>query len=521
MRLFTFQKGFSKMKFLKRASIVLFAALLLGFAACPANSHAATKITISNVKAPASSLVKGKSVSLRGIIKSNSKITKVTGKIVKSSNKKTYFSKTVKPKSYSYSLAGPIDSTLKFGKLPTGKYSYVVTATTASGVSKKVINKTFRVVKTASKMSVSPKIGSSTITKGKGTLVYGYVKSNYKITKVTAQIVGTTYVKTVKPNAKSFNLVAVDSAMKFSKLNVGTYNLKVTAADSSGTTKSKKVACTVTSSSSVTSSGKSNSKLTVSPKVSPSTATAGTGIFVYGTVTSNYKITSVTAEIVGTGYKKTVSPKSLSYNLAGMDSAMKFSALSAGVYVLQVTAKDASGNQVTGQTTCTLTARNIVADGTANAMVNVALSEPNANVGLSNKYNNYSGAAWCAYFVAWCARESGVSTTAIPNSYLCRNLVSYYQGLKRYYTYAKVKAGTYTPKKGDLIFYSKSRGGTASHIGIVTSVNTSTKQITTKEGNTNTSSGGSWVYSYTMSYASDKPWSGYSQYIIGYAHPGY
>lgn len=509
------------MKFLKRASLLLFVMLLFGFAACPADSHAATKITISSVKAPASSLVKGKSVSLRGIIKSNSKITKVTGKIVKSSNKKTYFSKTVKPKSYSYSLAGPIDSSLKFGKLPTGKYSYVVTATTASGVSKKVVNKTFQVVKTASKMSVSPKVSSTTITKGKGTRVYGYVKSNYKITKVTAQIVGTTYVKTVKPNAKSYNLAVVDSAMKFSKLNVGTYKLKVTAADSSGTTKSKQVACTVTSSSSVASSKASDSKLTVSPKVSPSTATAGTGIFVYGTVTSNYKVTSVTAEIVGTGYKKTVSPNALSYNLSGMDSAMKFSALSAGVYILQVTATDASGKQVVGQATCTLTARNVSADGSGNALVDVALSQPNANVGMYNKYNNNSGAAWCAYFVAWCARQSGVSTTAIPNSYLCRNLVSYYQGQKRYYTYANVSAGSYTPQKGDLIFYSKTRGGAASHIGIVTSVNTSTKQITTKEGNTNTSSGGSWVYSYTMSYANDKPWSGYSQYIIGYAHPGY
>lgn len=511
------------MKFLKRASLIFFAVLLMGITYRPLDTYAATKITISSVKSVPDSLVKGKSVSLRGVIKSNSKITKVTGKIVKTSSNKTCFSKSVTPKSYSYSLAGPIDYTLKFGRLSTGKYKYIVNVKTASGTSKNVISKTFQVVKTASKMSVSPKVSSSTIVKGKGTSVYGYVKSNYRITKVTASIVGTTYVKTVKPNTKTYNLAAVDSAMKFSKLNVGTYSLKVSATDSSGTTRSKKLSCTVTDSSDQASGNASDSKLTVRPKVSPSSATVGTGIYVSGTVTSNYKIKSVTAQIVGTPYSKTVKPNSLTYNLSGMDSAMKFSKLTEGTYQLQVTAEDVSGKKVTGYTTCTLTQRSINANGSADAIVSIALNEPNADVGLVNKYNGYykNGCAWCAYFVVWCARQAGVSKSVIPDSYLCRNLVTFYQNQNRYYPYSKVSSGSYVPKVGDLILYSKSPGGSASHVGLVTAVDTANKKITTKEGNTRTSTGGSWVYSYTMSYMSNKPWINYNQYIIGYAHPNY
>lgn len=510
------------MKFLKKVSLMFIMMLMIGFIVQPVNTYAATKITLSGATTVPDSLVKGKSVSLKGTIRSTSKIKSVTGKITSSTGSKTYFSKTLKPNSYSCSIAGPIDTTLKFGNLSAGKYKYVVSVTTASGISKKVINKAFQVVNTASKMSVNPKISKASTVKGTGVEVYGYVKSNYKISKVTATIEGTTYVKTVAPNATSYNLAGVDSAMKFSKLNVGKYNLKITAKDNSGTTKMKKVACTITAPSSTTDNSSSKSStLTVAPKVSPSTARVGTGIFVSGTVKSNFKITSVTAKIVGTSYTKTVTPNTLTYNLSGMDSAMKFSQLTEGSYRLQVTAKDASGKQVTEYTTCVLTPKPSDANGTLKAMVNTALAEPNANVGMSNKYNNYSGQAWCAYFVAWCAREAGVSTTAIPNSYLCRNLVTYYTNQDRYYNYASVSSGKYTPKVGDLIFYSKTSGGSASHVGLVTAVNTSDGTVTTKEGNTRTSTGGSWVYSYTMSYKSNKPWSGYDQYIIGYSHPNY
>jgi hypothetical protein len=177
--------------------------LAVTFVIQPMDAQAATKITTSGVKSVSASLVKGTSVSLKGTIKSNSKIKKVTGKITNSSGKKTYYSKTIKPNAYSCSLSGAINKALKFGKLGTGTYKYVVSVSTSSGTTKKVINKTFKVVKTASKMSVEPKISKSSVAKGTGVSVYGYVKSNYKISKVTATIEGTTYVKSVTPNAKT------------------------------------------------------------------------------------------------------------------------------------------------------------------------------------------------------------------------------------------------------------------------------------------------------------------------------
>ncbi|MBQ4569918.1 MAG: peptidoglycan-binding protein [Ruminococcus sp.] len=95
--------------------------------------------------------------------------------------------------------------------------------------------------------SSSLKIGSGnynpgSLLKGKSYSIKGKITSDYKITSVTVGVyktngTATAYVKTVKPNAKSYDIKGVDSSIKFGSLATGTYDFIVKATDASGTTK--------------------------------------------------------------------------------------------------------------------------------------------------------------------------------------------------------------------------------------------------------------------------------------------
>jgi peptidoglycan hydrolase-like protein with peptidoglycan-binding domain len=85
-----------------------------------------------------------------------------------------------------------------------------------------------------------------TLTQGTSYSISGTISSNYSITSVTVGVYdasgnATSYVKTVTPNAYSYNIYGVDASIKFGKLqgseNGTTYYFRVTATDSSGTTK--------------------------------------------------------------------------------------------------------------------------------------------------------------------------------------------------------------------------------------------------------------------------------------------
>ena len=121
-------------------------------------------------------------------------------------------------------------------------------------------------------------------------------------------------------------------------------------------------------------------------------------------------------------------------------------------------------------------------------IIDYALSE----VGYSqqNGYNKFSAEfgsgymAWCNYFVVWCAKRAGVSPQVITGtSSYDGNCLIYMNGLKkqgRFYA----DDGRYTPKKGDLVFFNRSRStSNATHIGFVLSADKDS--VTTIEGNVN------------------------------------
>ncbi|MBQ1977731.1 MAG: peptidoglycan-binding protein [Ruminococcus sp.] len=78
--------------------------------------------------------------------------------------------------------------------------------------------------------------------KGKSYSIDGKITSNFKITSVTVGIyktngTATAQVKTVKPDAKSYDIKNVDKYIKFGQVAAGTYDFIVKATDASGTTK--------------------------------------------------------------------------------------------------------------------------------------------------------------------------------------------------------------------------------------------------------------------------------------------
>lgn len=78
--------------------------------------------------------------------------------------------------------------------------------------------------------------------------------------------------------------------------------------------------------------------------------------------------------------------------------------------------------------------------------------------GVYNKYNNYNGKAWCAYFVNWCANQIGVSSSVIPQDPYVPTL----------YTTLINNCGAQVvskPKAGDLVFYRSN--GKYIHVGLM------------------------------------------------------
>ncbi len=102
---------------------------------------ASSTLRIKSVKAP-SKIKKGKSFTIKGIIKSNKKIKKVKVKILNEQGNKVFYA-SKKPNSKSFNLK-KLDSKIKFGSLKKGTYTYQVIATD-SVQTINLINKQFKV----------------------------------------------------------------------------------------------------------------------------------------------------------------------------------------------------------------------------------------------------------------------------------------------------------------------------------------------------------------------------------------
>ena len=102
----------------------------------------------------------------------------------------------------------------------------------------------------------------------------------------------------------------------------------------------------------------------------------------------------------------------------------------------------------------------------------------------NTKYGTYMGwpdMDWCAAFVVWCAAEADVSTRIIPAESSCTRMKQFFESKELYHA-SPAHGGVYTPKAGDLAFFSsRSDPGYITHVGLVTSVTDGT--VNTVEGN--------------------------------------
>lgn len=159
----------------------------------------------------------------------------------------------------------------------------------------------------------------------------------------------------------------------------------------------------------------------------------------------------------------------------------------------------------------------------------------------------FTNTYWCAAFVSVIARQLGISTSVIPDSagaadfapatssfhpMLNPSTYSAYSGYSKYQTRYNTDVltyghGLYTPQVGDIVVLNEytSKAGTAiktgwQHVGIVTSVNTSTKKVNFVSGNR---SGLRCSESKNYNYAAGVPtsFSNYTQNygILGFFHP--
>lgn len=127
---------------------------------------------------------------------------------------------------------------------------------------------------------------------------------------------------------------------------------------------------------------------------------------------------------------------------------------------------------------------------------------------------NSSGYAWCQAFVSYCANQVGVLDTAIPKTASCQTALKWFKNRGQYYK-SKYYGGSYTPKTGDLVFYT-STGSVADHVGIITAA-PSGGYLQVVEGNVLCSGGDYKVVKFTKN-AKRKVTS---SYVMGYASPNY
>lgn len=161
-----------------------------------------------------------------------------------------------------------------------------------------------------------------------------------------------------------------------------------------------------------------------------------------------------------------------------------------------------------------------ISTSAANNLVNYALSQVGVGDRKGNnvvKYNTWyygnsvagPGRAWCAAFVSYCANQTGLLNTSIPKHCSCPAGVNWFKNQRKFYK-SQYYGGTYTPKKGDIVYYT-SNGSISSHVGIITGTPIN-GYLQVVEGNVYCSDGNYKVVKFT----SNSKRRVNSSYVLGY-----
>ena len=314
-------------------------------------SNSSDTLTITNGTSVPDKLAKGKTVLVKGTVTSASSniesltvgIYDTTGKLVSG--------KTAIPNAKTYDVS-KLDNYIEFDKLADGTYAYMVFASNSVNKNYVMVNKAFTVGEGGQVASDAIAIANgttvpTTLAKGKGVAVKGTLASaSSNITSVTVgvydkdgkQVTG----KTAEPNAKTYNLSKLDSAVEFNKLPAGSYNYKVIA--SNGANKNYELVNQAFN----VSDGTDVMTIANGTNV-PDTLKKGACLTIKGTVTSSSSnLTSVTVGVYDSNKKlvtgKTAVPNAKSYDVSKLDNYVEFNKLTDGNYTYMVFASNANNS---------------------------------------------------------------------------------------------------------------------------------------------------------------------------------
>ena len=316
--------------------------------------------TIPNIKV-------GNVVSIRGTVTSASSNLKSVTVGVYDSNNKLVTGKTATPNAKTYNVRN-LDAYVSFGDLKAGTYYYRVFATNATTTNFPVVEQKFTVSANGSTtasdtLSISGGTSVPNITEGTSVVVKGTVSSAASnITSVTVGVYSASgnliTGKTVRPNAKTYDLRRLDAYVNFNLLTPGSYLYRVTVTN--GTTSQHLVnqAFQVKAKSG---SAQSKDKLTLSGGRTIPNIKVGKAVSIRGTVKSGTSnITSLTVGVFTSSGNlvtgKTVRPNAKSYDIHQVDAYVNFNLLSPDTYYYGVVATNNSyQNQIVSYQKFTVT----------------------------------------------------------------------------------------------------------------------------------------------------------------------
>lgn len=191
-------------------------------------------------------------------------------------------------------------------------------------------------------MTIKNETYPTELLKGSTFSAYGVITSSYNIMRVEIKVTDSSgnsaFSYVGKPGTTTYDVHNVDYLLTFSKLDIGTYTYSITASDTQSSnvvllSKQFKVVSQLTP-----------SALKISSETYPTSIVKGNTFSIYGTVSSDYIISSVTCAVYSSSgalqFTKTAYPDTYSYSLHELDAYMTFSKLSEGSYVYKVTASD-------------------------------------------------------------------------------------------------------------------------------------------------------------------------------------
>jgi len=463
-------------------------------------------------------IAKGKNLTLSGAVRSyGCRLRSVTIEIVASTLKQTA------EVHMSFFQLSSVDARFKFSSLALGSYRFQVTATDATGQIWLLQDDPFEVVSQVCQLTlVGPTVVPSQHLLAKALALKGVIKAvGCQISSVSATIIGDSASESASVNGEIFNLAQWGPNFAFQELEIGSYQLEVTAIDSRGKLWTlqravfdvvKQRSCIVT---------------LTDPTTLPDYYEQGDDLFISGTVKATYcTLTKVSAKIARVGgktvYSKAIKKKATSFNLSRWQSKIRFSSLSPGQYRLTVTATSSKKKTTTLQSAILTVQPSVsclpyaqaklagaqrplpsgaVGARTVAAFVEIARSQVGYRDGIYRsascvkspfnghwtKYGMSQGwgktsHAWCAAFVSWVAQKAGMRGSSVPNYVNTKVGYRWFKAKQRFYSVADVKAGRYRPKPGDVVFFGESVS-TLRHTGIVLSWDGATT-VTTIEGNT-------------------------------------